>query len=310
MSDRAQIKEPWIHSNVVLSSEDAIGKVDRHELVEISAGYSCKLVEKPGYHEGKPYKFVQREIRYNHVSLLPPGHARAGSDARLRLDSQHQAPHFHGISQLHTEEPPMSFFRMDASKATATLGSDSFDLRDPEKRKELHKKLNGLVTARKDQMDPTELAAKVGELQAIGVSLVEGINALASELAAESELPADVSVEEMEAAIGVEAMDKLAAKRADIVHKGKALGVETEGKNSVSIMREVLDARNINTKGLEPSQVADFYARIPVQTFDSKTADIARSGPAAGGSNDDKVLAESLKRRGSAWKANRKQPKA
>lgn len=52
---------------------------------EVSAGYKCDLEEAPGVWNGEAYDFIQRNIRYNHVSLVPAG--RAGSEVAIRMDS-------------------------------------------------------------------------------------------------------------------------------------------------------------------------------------------------------------------------------
>lgn len=51
---------------------------------ELSLGYSLKLDETPGMFNGEHYDAVQRDIRINHLALVPAG--RAGN-ARLRLDA-------------------------------------------------------------------------------------------------------------------------------------------------------------------------------------------------------------------------------
>ena len=71
---------------LVVSSAAAIESVERGDLVEVSAGYSCDLDPTPGLYNGIPYRAVQRRIRYNHAALGPAGWGRAGSDVRLRLD--------------------------------------------------------------------------------------------------------------------------------------------------------------------------------------------------------------------------------
>ncbi len=53
---------------------------------ELSCGYHVDVDETPGVTpSGEPYDRVQRNIRYNHVALVPDG--RAGHDVRLRLDA-------------------------------------------------------------------------------------------------------------------------------------------------------------------------------------------------------------------------------
>lgn len=72
-----------------MAIQDAVmvQKVHGGVLKELSAGYTCSLDETPGEWNGQRYDAVQKEIRYNHVALLPPGAGRSGAEVSLRLDS-------------------------------------------------------------------------------------------------------------------------------------------------------------------------------------------------------------------------------
>lgn len=78
----------FVAGSVIVQDEEAINKIDRDELVEISLGYSVKLDHTPGVTpDGEPYDAKQTEIKYNHAALLPRNTGRAGGEVRLRLDS-------------------------------------------------------------------------------------------------------------------------------------------------------------------------------------------------------------------------------
>jgi uncharacterized protein len=74
-----------ISANLVIQDATLIADIDVGSKREVSCGYHCKLDHSPGTYEGAPYDCIQREIRYNHVAIVPRG--RAGSDVALRLDS-------------------------------------------------------------------------------------------------------------------------------------------------------------------------------------------------------------------------------
>lgn len=74
----------FLVASLVISDADIIKRIKAGELVEISAGYKCKMERV----DNEEYEFVQRKIRYNHVTLLPRGQGRAGRDVQLRLDSK------------------------------------------------------------------------------------------------------------------------------------------------------------------------------------------------------------------------------
>jgi len=77
----------FVAASLHVQHGDSIKKAENGELVELSSGYTCILDKTPGEWRGQRYDAVQRQIRGNHVALLPEGWGRAGPDVRLRLDS-------------------------------------------------------------------------------------------------------------------------------------------------------------------------------------------------------------------------------
>jgi hypothetical protein len=64
---------------------DSIKEMETGEKVEVSCGYYCDLDETPGEWNGQKYDAIQRNIRGNHVAIVPKG--RAGPEARIHLDA-------------------------------------------------------------------------------------------------------------------------------------------------------------------------------------------------------------------------------
>jgi len=83
----------YIAALIDVARADALQQVDSGALAELSAGYVCDFDPTPGVvpaglpQAGERYDGIQRNIRANHVALLPTGGARAGREARLLLDS-------------------------------------------------------------------------------------------------------------------------------------------------------------------------------------------------------------------------------
>lgn len=76
-----------VETDVYVTDSEPVSGVESGELIELSCGYDCDLEVTPGVYQGQNYDMIQRNIRYNHVALLPKGYARGGSEVRLRLDS-------------------------------------------------------------------------------------------------------------------------------------------------------------------------------------------------------------------------------
>lgn len=81
----------WVDTALIVSDASTLRRVDAGELVEVSAGYLAEVVPEKGVApDGTHYDARQTNIRFNHVALLPQGHARAGSGAKLRLDGNQE----------------------------------------------------------------------------------------------------------------------------------------------------------------------------------------------------------------------------
>lgn len=108
----------FVVCDLLIKDADAIKQVESG-LAELSAGYTAEYVEEKGVTaDGVEYDFVQRDIRINHVALVPT--ARAGRQARIFDHDQ--------------KEITMSKVTLDSGRevevqdaATALLISDTID---------------------------------------------------------------------------------------------------------------------------------------------------------------------------------------
>lgn len=83
----ARMDGSFVVAELIVKRADAIEAVRKKQRVELSCGYQCEFDATPGVlATGERYDGVQRQIRYNHVALLPAGTARGGPECALRLD--------------------------------------------------------------------------------------------------------------------------------------------------------------------------------------------------------------------------------
>jgi len=73
-------------TDLVIQDGLTIDQIDKGERREVSSGYTCQIDPTPGMFEGERYDVIQKNIRYNHIALVPKG--RAGSEVALRLDAE------------------------------------------------------------------------------------------------------------------------------------------------------------------------------------------------------------------------------
>ena len=72
-----------VKTKIIVHDADMIDKIMKGGKKELSLGYQVTLDETPGEWNGEKYDAVQRNIRVNHLAIVPKG--RAGN-ARLNLD--------------------------------------------------------------------------------------------------------------------------------------------------------------------------------------------------------------------------------
>jgi len=78
--------EDYVVVSALVDHPELVDGIRSGRLVEVSAGYDCLFDPTPGEYKGQKYDGRQVDIRINHLSFLPPGFARAGKFARVRLD--------------------------------------------------------------------------------------------------------------------------------------------------------------------------------------------------------------------------------
>lgn len=85
VGDTPAREDAFVRTPVLVTDADAVKAVLDGTHRETSCGYECDVEDGAGAWEGQPYDSRQKNIRYNHVALVPKG--RAGPEVRVRLDS-------------------------------------------------------------------------------------------------------------------------------------------------------------------------------------------------------------------------------
>lgn len=70
---------------LLITDAELIEKLESGEAQELSCGYVCEVEDAPGVWQGQKYDGIQRDIRANHVAVVPRG--RAGPSARVHMDA-------------------------------------------------------------------------------------------------------------------------------------------------------------------------------------------------------------------------------
>lgn len=142
----------WVKAEIALMSANAIKGVETGDLTELSVGYSARIDATPGVTpDGQPYDVVQRDIRVNHIALLPAGHARAGRNARLRLD---------GSEELIEDDEPGDQMEEKLAEALKQVADLNVSLKTEKDRAD---SAEAKVAAAEDRVKEAEEKAKAAE---------------------------------------------------------------------------------------------------------------------------------------------------
>jgi len=83
---QVRFSDGFVEVALVITDKNAIERIQRGDSTEVSAGYRVDFDPTPGITPaGESYDGIQRNIRVNHIAIVPRG--RAGRDVRLILDS-------------------------------------------------------------------------------------------------------------------------------------------------------------------------------------------------------------------------------
>ena len=74
----AEFVPPYLRNSLVIWRQEDIDDVEARDRCELSCAYHYRPDMTPGVYEGEDYDGVMRDIKFNHVALVPEG--RAGPD--------------------------------------------------------------------------------------------------------------------------------------------------------------------------------------------------------------------------------------
>jgi hypothetical protein len=77
----ARYEAPYLKNSLTVTDADAIRAIEDGSYKELSASYACDIDMTGGIFDGKSYDGVMKNIKGNHVALVPEG--RAGHDVKV-----------------------------------------------------------------------------------------------------------------------------------------------------------------------------------------------------------------------------------
>ncbi len=240
----------WLDGKIklplILKDADSIAAVENGTR-ELSAGYTCQIEFVDGMTEdGQPYDAIQKNIRANHLAIVPRG--RAGSEFRIG-----DGAGFWGASPVHdaTKEVNVTLRKImvdGLSVETTDAGAQAIE------------KLTGIIAAK----DAAIATADAAHQTAIAAKDADLAKAVAAKDAAEAKV------------LDASAIDKLVADRAELIGKAKAIAPEvvTTGVADADIRKAVVVAKLGDATADKPAAYID--ARFDILAEDAKPTDPVR----------------------------------
>ena len=124
---QVRYNDGFVEVALVVTDQDAIEKIKRKDATEVSAGYKVDFDPTPGQTpEGEEYAGVQRNIRVNHIAIVPRG--RAGPEVRLLMDRMDAADAVSIDPDLIRDSGSALQPRSHASPVMATVKLDGLEI--------------------------------------------------------------------------------------------------------------------------------------------------------------------------------------
>ena len=250
---QVRFNDGFVEVALTVTDQDAIDKIKRGDAREVSAGYKVDFDPTPGVTpEGEEYSGVQRNIRVNHIAVVPVG--RAGPEVKLLMDRMDAA------DAVAYDPEPGTPAQMSTPTASPTMASV---------------KLDGL------EIDlPVDAASAVQ-------SFAKDLN---QQVAALGEANAELSTKLDEASKEIESLayEKEAAEgRADALTERVAeLEAETSSRTDAAEIDELIKARLAVFQKLAPAFEDDFKfdgldeSELYVKAFTELTGEAPREDAA------------------------------
>lgn len=195
-----------VYMSLAVTKADAIEAVDNGSARALSCGYTCDIEWTSGTWMGVHYDCIQRNIRYNHVALVPV--ARAGDGNAIRMDGFGELEKLpENYKQTNEEEMNLKTIHLDGADFQAEpqviAALDKAQSRADAAEKELEQLRTDSKT---DKEAINKLTSEKSTAEAERDTLRERLDAM------EKEMPGKI--------------DAAVKSRLDIVGKANAAGVE------------------------------------------------------------------------------------
>lgn len=269
-------KDKFIQVDATITEYTTIYDVLERGKQELSCGYSCTIEHVSGEFEGERYDAIQRNIRYNHLSVVDRG--RAGPDVKIKTDSAGNALDI-GVMKSDSEDRNE---KKGSAENKNTVSSDPTKKDSQAKEQKMTKiNIDGVDYEISETLAPivvskikeiTSLKADMATMKSAQENLQGKFDGLQSDLKAKADKIAELESKTVS--------DEEIMKRADAMNKvhtfaKKILGAEfkADGKSLLEVKKEVVAKAKPDLKldGKSEDYVDGIFAGICETHEDAKS---------------------------------------
>ena len=229
-----------VYVSLTATKKDAIDSVENGSARSLSCGYDCDIEWTSGTWMGMKYDCIQRNIRYNHVALVPV--PRAGDGNAIRMDSAGTPtlPDMNKHENNTNQEDKMDKIHLDGADYQAEPQVIAAYNKAVDRADGLEKKLEKARTDAKEQLD--KLTAAKSTVEAERDSIKERLDAM------EKEMPGKI--------------EKAIKDRLELVGKATAAGVEVKADMADADIKKAVISKVFPSANLDGKDDAYIAARF------------------------------------------------
>lgn len=245
----------FIEGSIKITDEKAINDVMQGGKKELSEGYRCDVIEEAGIYEGIQYNKRQKNIRYNHLSLVWEG--RAGPEVSIKTD---------GVDK------DFAVMKMDAENKSCK--QDRLKVQSSEAQNEiLEKTMAAKIKIDSVEFEVTETVAqafqiKLDAFETAKKDLADAKSALSQAQATSDVLKAEVAKKDAEIeALKKDLSDDAIAARADEISKIKVFAKEILGEDKKDSIEDLKKAVVTKKTGIDCSKKDSVYVNTAFEAL-------------------------------------------
>lgn len=229
-----------VYVSLTATKKDAVEAVENGSARSLSCGYDCDIEWTSGTWMGMKYDCIQRNIRYNHVALVPV--PRAGDGNAIRMDSAGTPtlPDMNKHENNTNQEDKMDKIHLDGADYQAEPQVIAAYNKAVDRADGLEKELDKARTDSKEQLD--KLTAEKSTVEAERDSIKERLDAM------EKEMPGKI--------------EKAIKDRLELVGKATAAGVEVKADMADSDIKKAVISKVFPSANLDGKDEAYIAARF------------------------------------------------